>query len=154
MKGVVGGSLMLTLVAGITAISAATAGAAPSRGAVPDWQTVPCVSGGQPTDVQELTDVWSHTIGNTTIEAGTVSLLNPANGRTHTFYEAGTVTDVGPPTAPGFGASEDFVARGALIWASRDNLQDLIGTATTAGGQFGQITSHTGLLYEACESVA
>jgi hypothetical protein len=156
MKRSVGGSLILTLVAGATVMSATAAGAAPRRSANTYSETVPCYAGpaAGPIVVTEQADVRTRTVGATTIEVGTVRITNVANGRAHTFYEAGTVTNLGPPTTPGPFLSDDFVLKGSLIWALRDDLNYVLGTATTAGGMFNQITSHTGRLSEACESVA
>jgi hypothetical protein len=156
MKRRVAGSLMLTLLTGVTVMSTAAAGAAPIRGAATFSETVPCYAGpaAGPIVVTEQVDIRTRTVGETTIEVGTVRITNLGNGRAHTFYEVGTVTDLGPPTTSGPFLSNDFVLRGSLIWAPRDDLNYVVGTATTAGGMFNQITSHTGQLSEACESVA
>jgi len=148
--------LILTLVAGVTVISATAAGAAPRRSAPLISQTVPCYAGPSagPIDVNEQSDITSYTIGATTIESGTIRLTNLANGHAATFHEAGTVTRIGVLVPPGTGASADYVIDGSVIWASRGDLSYILGTATTDGGRFNQITSHTGALSEACEAVA
>ena len=102
MRHSVGGSLLLTLVAGVTLLSATAAGAAPRRSAPVVSQTVPCYGGPSagPIDVNEQSDIRTYTIGAVTIESGTIVLTNLASGHAYTFHEAGTVTRIGGTGPP------------------------------------------------------
>ena len=159
MRRIVGGGLVLSAVtAASLALAAPLAGAGPLPGPPPGWTHRVSTEGAAcfapsvgPISVMETLNIWEQVTGRTTTEVGTVRLSNDANGHSHTFAEAGIVTDEGRSSAPSGG--DNFLIQGVVIWMPRDDIQYVVGTASSTNANFDQITSHVGLLYEACQFI-